>query len=90
MPSKRISRDLKTAIEGKEWVLKTTRNDILYTEMVNSLEQQYIPRDVYFTHEPHYRCNRCDDDDCNDLVVIMFVFTMFLIFFTLLFSQMLP
>lgn len=90
MPSKHMSRDMKTVIEGKEWVMQTTANDLLYAETITSLEQLYIPRDVYFTHEPHYRCNRCEIDDCNDIAMILTIFTLFLAFFALLFSQTLP
>jgi len=90
MPSKHISRDLKTVIEGKEWVMLTTTNEILYTDTINALEQLYIPRNTYFTHEPNYRCNRCETDDCNELAVIIFTFTLFLALFLVLFSQTLP
>lgn len=50
MPTQSLSQDLKTAIEGREWVMHTTKNNILYTQTIQSLEEFYKHNNIDFTH----------------------------------------
>lgn len=93
MPIHRLSRDLKIAIEGKEWVMRTTKNYNLYAETINALGDVYTKHDIPFTHNqyPNSREEEEDDEtDCNDLALPIFGMIWFLMMSSFLVSQMLP
>ena len=54
MPIRKLPRDLKVAIEGKEWVMHTTTNDNLYSDTVYELEKVYNQHDITFSHNQAY------------------------------------
>lgn len=97
MPIRSLSRDLKVAIEGKEWVMRTTKNDSLYADTINELGDVYNKHDITFTHNQYHPqnstcCDEYEDDDtvCNDLALPIFGMLWFLTFTTFFVSQMLP
>jgi hypothetical protein len=89
MPSKALSRELKTAIEGREWVMNTTKNDILYEETIRHLENLYKMHDIAFTHN-QWDGSSDPEEGCNECIVTIIGGVMLCTLIHLLLNQMLP
>jgi len=91
MPSKALSRELKTAIEGREWVMNTTKNDILYAETIRDLEHLYKMHDIAFTHNQWDGSSDPEPEEgCNECIVTIIGGVMLCTLIHILLNQMLP
>jgi len=89
MPSKALSRELKTAIEGREWVMNTTKNDILYEETIRHLENLYKMHDIAFTHN-QWDGSSDPVEGCNECIITIMCGVMLCTLIHILLNQMLP
>lgn len=89
MPSKALSSELKTAIEGKEWVMNTTKNEILYEETIQHLENLYKMHDIAFTHN-QWDGSSESEEGYNECIVTIIGGVMLCTLVHILLNQMLP
>jgi hypothetical protein len=85
MPSPFLSRELKTAIEGKVWVANTTTNHVLYDNTIQSIEDIYIRNKLNVAQEKER-----EDEDCIHLSFVIVSSIFCGIIFTAILNQMLP
>jgi hypothetical protein len=92
MPRHYLHHDIKTAVEGMEWVIQTTKQESLYCKTVRALDDVYNTLEIPFTHNQASATHSDEqhDHECNDVVLVMFISIMLTPLLILILSQMPP